>query len=299
MQASVNAERALAGTVEAMTGRTTAVPAGDLDVEAVVDWLARLRLLDGVPFEYLVPDAGLLAPETIRFFHLDRTWTDAAVDGALAAGAYGTRDRAALQAAHAAIRDEVDDAERRQWGTTPRTGETARITGFLLRSRAVSGWPGLTVRAFRRVGSNDTPLQALRIERLSPSVLAVLLDDQPTLVEVEEPRQGIQFGVVGGTDRTWSLPVRSEATGAMTAATVPVPFRRGSAGVLHLTELRSRLANELEVATADVHSARLAYHLLRLPYRQIFGPVPGGGIVLGDLFDVAIGSDHVLSWSQP
>jgi hypothetical protein len=299
VQASVNAEQALAGAVQSMTGRTTAVPVGDLDVEAVVDWLARLRLLDGVPFEYLVPDAELLAPETIRFFHLDRTWTDAAVDGALAAGAYGTRDRAALQASHAAIRDEVDDAERRQWGTTPRTGATAQITGFVLRSRAVSGWPGLTVRAFRRVGTNDTPLQALRIERLSPSVLVVLLDDQPTRVEIEEPRQGIQFGVVSGTDRTWSLPVRNESTGATTADTVGVPFRRGSAGVLHLTELRSRLAHEIEMSISDVHSGRMAYHLLRLPYRQIFGPVPGGGIVLGDLFDVTIGSDRVLSWNEP
>ena len=45
-------------------------------------FLGRLRLLHGVPFSYLVPDAGLLPLESIRFFHLDRAWTDALVQGA-------------------------------------------------------------------------------------------------------------------------------------------------------------------------------------------------------------------------
>lgn len=35
-------------------------------------WLARLRLLQGVPFSYLVADAQLLPRESIRFFYLDR-----------------------------------------------------------------------------------------------------------------------------------------------------------------------------------------------------------------------------------
>ena len=42
-------------------------------------FLARLRLLHGVPFSYLVPDANLLPPESIRFFYIDRAWTDALV----------------------------------------------------------------------------------------------------------------------------------------------------------------------------------------------------------------------------
>jgi hypothetical protein len=32
------------------------------------NWLARLKLLYGVPFNYLVPDEGMLPPESIRFF---------------------------------------------------------------------------------------------------------------------------------------------------------------------------------------------------------------------------------------
>ena len=51
--------------------------------EVVRTWLARLRMLEGVPFQHLVPDAELLPPESIRFFHLDREWTDALTQGCL------------------------------------------------------------------------------------------------------------------------------------------------------------------------------------------------------------------------
>ena len=34
------------------------------------------------------------------------------------------------------------------------------------------------------------------------------------------------------------------------------------------------------------------------PYRQLFGPPSGGGVVLDDLLDVAIGKDTVLTWSR-
>ena len=115
--------------------------------EAVCDWLGRLRVLEGVPFEYIVPDDGLLRPETIRFFYVDRNWTDAATDGAVAAGAYGTRERLLLQQRHEAVRAAVDHAERdqRPGGEPVAATGAATISGFLLRSRAVSGWPGLHV----------------------------------------------------------------------------------------------------------------------------------------------------------
>ena len=75
-------------------------------------FLARLRLLHGVPFSYLVPDSDLLPIETIRFFYVDRAWTDALVQGALSVGTITTADRAQLEAVYARIRDEVDEAER-------------------------------------------------------------------------------------------------------------------------------------------------------------------------------------------
>ncbi len=115
-------------------------------------FLAGLRLLKGVPFSYLVPDADLLPPESIRFFYLDRNWTDAVVQGVLSVGTITTTDRAQLETVYPTLRAEVDATERtvREPTKTPKPlrGGGGTITGFLLRSRAVSGWPALHVRAY-------------------------------------------------------------------------------------------------------------------------------------------------------
>ncbi|MEM9561519.1 MAG: hypothetical protein AAGA93_02810 [Actinomycetota bacterium] len=245
--------------------------------ERAIDWLGRLRLLNGVPFEYLVPDHGLLRPETIRFFHLDRNWTDALVDGAVAAGTFGTRDRAELTDRHQAMRDRVDDAERSQWVDPPATGAAANVTGFLLRSQAVSGWPGMHIRAFRQDGNVRRRIGVLRVERLSPAVMLAMFADIPDQVEIEEPRQGIQFGVRGSEPDDppgeWMVDLRDPQTaaGLDPIATVAVPFRAGSAGVIHVDELRERLLQHPDSTLGQtLDSAELALQLIRYPYRQRF-----------------------------
>jgi hypothetical protein len=269
--------------------------------EPVLEWLGRLRMLIGVPFEYLVPDDGLLRPETIRFFYVDRNWTDAAVDGAVAAGAYGTRDRVTLQQRHAAVREAVDEAERHQRvggeSVTETSSETANLAGFLLRSRAVSGWPGLHVRGFR----GTRRLVIMRMERLAPAVLLVIFDDIPDRMEIEEPRQGIQFGVRAARDAepagSWWVDVRDPATGVEAAGSPKerVPFRAGSAGVLHLTELRRRLTtNHGLIVGPTLTSAELALQLLRYPYQQRFGAAPGG--TLGDVLKPRYTIDDMRGW---
>jgi hypothetical protein len=67
-------------------------------------WLARLRLLEGVPFAYLAADSELLPQESIRFFYLDRAWTDALIEGALSVGTVNSADRAQLAACNRARR---------------------------------------------------------------------------------------------------------------------------------------------------------------------------------------------------
>ena len=85
------------------------VPLGDILPDNVRTWLARTRLLEGVPFAHLVPDSELLPPESIRFFYLDREWTDVLVQGALSVGAVTSLDREHMQALHARLRDEIKE----------------------------------------------------------------------------------------------------------------------------------------------------------------------------------------------
>jgi len=261
-------------------------------------FLARLRLLHGVPFSYLVPDADLLPIESIRFFYLDRGWTDALVQGVLSIGTITTADRAQLEAVYPTIRDEVDEAERtvrRPRGEERLEGAGGTITGFLMRSRVVSGWPNLHVRAYSRdviaddalttaAESDPNRMKVLRLERLAPAVLLVLFDGVPAVVHVEEPRQGIQFGVrldpeAPPAQRRAKVKVRDNATGDpvpptddFTAAnSVDVPFRPGAPGVIDLRKLRERLANKAPNAGGSLEPNEYALQMLRFPFRQVFG----------------------------
>jgi hypothetical protein len=261
-------------------------------------FLARLRLLHGVPFSYLVPDAKLLPIESIRFFYIDRGWTDALVQGALSVGTISTADRAQLAAVYPHVRAEVDVAERtirQPRGEKLLQGAGGTITGFLLRSRAVSGWPNLHVRAYSRdvleddvlsteAESHPSRMKVLRMERLAPAVLLVLFDGVPEVVHIEEPRQGIQFGARLDPEdppaqRRAKVRMRDNLTGATVppkddftdANSVRVPFRPGAPGVINIAVLRDRLAASSPNSGGTLEPNEYALQMLRFPYRQVFG----------------------------
>ena len=58
--------------------------------DSVVAWLTRLRLLEGVPFSYIV-SVRRCYQMVDSIFHMDRNWLDALVDGALSTGILDTR----------------------------------------------------------------------------------------------------------------------------------------------------------------------------------------------------------------
>jgi hypothetical protein len=118
-------------------------------------------------------------------------------------------------------------------------------------------------------------MRFLRFERLAPAVLLVLIDGIPDRVEIDEPRQGIQFGVdQKGTGAV--VATKNPADGTQLGEE-PVPFRDGSPGVVHVEELAARLAAEKDPADQPLvtdplgGSDELAIQLLQFPYRQPFG----------------------------
>lgn len=294
MKAFAKAELALGLAIKTATEPPTPAPADSGLPEAVAALLASLRLLQDVPFQYLVPDDDLLPPESIRFFYLDRNWTDAAVDGALSTGVFTTAERAQLHAQYSQIRVAVDTAERNVWadrtGATGFEGPADVATGFLLRSRAVSGWPGLHVRGYR--DGSDEPMRMLRIERLAPAVLFALVDGVPDRMVIEEPRQGIQFGVDKDGPGKFHANVRNPSTGEFTGTTIPVPFRRGAPGVVHMEALRQWLIATGAVG-GDLSSAEYALQMLQLPYQQWFGDAEG---TMGDFLTTLVALAEIRTW---
>jgi hypothetical protein len=282
----------------------------DTDPEAEMppymeSFLGHLRLLVGVPFDYLVPDARLLPDESIRFFYLDRSWTDRLVDGAMAVGKIGSRDQAYHQARSGPVSQQVDLTERivrdlqrnrDSFANLKQTNDANPapadvVTGFLLRSAAVSGWPHMEVRAY----SPDIPdtsvpfdpsspaaqaaqLTTLRLELLSPSVMIALFQGIPQLVTIEEPHHGVVFGVHAAPNSTLEISLRDTlgnqiVDGSNNAIPLSVPFRAGNMRVIDVKTLYNSLANaQTTHSTMPVinGSAAFAIEALDPPFRQRF-----------------------------
>jgi hypothetical protein len=257
-------------------------------------FLGHLRLLVGVPFDYLIADARLLPDESIRFFYLDRSWTDRLVDGAIAVGKTGTREQAHHQAHAPAVQEQLDFTERgvrdlqrarvsfEFLRKNPRTGSGGTITGFLLRSAAVSGWPHMDVRAFDKVlpvpvDMNDArthQLRTLRLERLAPSVLLALFEGIPKLVWCEEPHHGVMFGV-HEVDGKFSIFRRdAQANKILGSQDISVPRRATNHRVLAVRDVQRNLQKARDDGQSEMPvqdgSADLAIELLQLPWRQRF-----------------------------
>lgn len=265
--------------------------------------LAHLRLLVGVPFDYLIPDARLLPDESIRFFYLDRSWTDRLVDGAIAVGKIGSRDQAHHQAHSGPVSQQLDQTERivrdlqrhrdsfanlkQANDANQTTGDV--VTGFLLRSAAVSGWPTMDVRAY----SADIPetefdpasaqaqasqLTTLRLELLSPSVLLALFQGIPQLVILEEPHHGVQFGVQSPAAGVFQIDLRNQlgqqiVDGNSNPIPLNVPFRAANNRVIAVKALYDALANARNAhptMPAINGSASFAIEVLNPPWRQRF-----------------------------
>jgi hypothetical protein len=260
-------------------------------------FLAHLRLLIGVPFNYLIADQRLLPDESIRFFYIDRSWTDRLVDGAISVGKIGSRAQAHHQAHAPALNQQLDLTERivralqrgidsfanlkasNDQNTTP----ASVVTGFLLRSQAVSGWPHMDVRAYSQdipepFDASDpkiTPLQlvTLRLELLSPSIMIALFQGVPQLVILEEPHHGIQFGVQPNSQIYLRTSTGTDIMNASNPIPISVPFRAANNRVIHVVELRRRLYAALSSNPTEIHqtgAAAFAISVLNYPWRQRF-----------------------------
>lgn len=222
------------------------------DARETAAWLARLRTLSGVPFDYLVPDQRMLPPESLRLFHVDRGWLHALLDGARSLDRHPGAD--------AATDAELDGLLEGQ-GPVP-------AAGLLLRSALVPGWPTLRVEA--RAASGTVPVEVIRSEALGADVLLMLFDRMPDRLTISEPRQGLHFGVDGqGNVAPRSLapgevgrPLgRSVPVAADPALTVTTP---AGARVLDVGRLAARLAEDVKPGSL-LSPAEFAVQLVRAP----------------------------------
>ena len=271
-----------------LTGTAWSMPA------PIGEWLGRLLLLYGVPFNYLVPDEGMLPPESIRFFYLDPGWVKCLLEGASSIGKTSSLDEVFdqrlrnkfldLAGEHATeVRQSLITKEKdpKDQDRTPKPLHWP-LTGFLLRSSLAEGWQGLEIQAAGVDGEGNRldPLQTLRIDRLSPDILLCLFNGKVTEIAITQPPEGLHFGAESQGNTVYKkIHLRTispaEQIGDQIGRTfdITIPMRQGSSRVVHV----GALANQIEGSLRNVQaldgtftSAEFAVQMVESPGRALF-----------------------------
>lgn len=243
--------------------RTQAFSAGEPSpAEAqITAWLSRLRLLHGVPFHYLVADQRMLPIESIRFFQADEAWLTALIDGAYSIGRPVTGDVGAaeaerLQQHHVIAIRESAKVRADKLGRSF-TESAPVISGFLLRSAVVAGWPNMEIIA---EGNDNTALQHLRLDRIASDIILGLFDGLVRRVVFREPAETLHFGIELDESGDHKLlkyaetgPQGQQPGDVIAGVRVEVPMRDPARRVLDV----QTLANGSSAATS-IHQALIA-----------------------------------------
>ncbi|MFM6434651.1 MAG: hypothetical protein ACKPGO_17075 [Microcystis panniformis] len=225
---------------------------GDLPT-AIANWFQDLELLKNVPFNYLVPDTRLLPPESLRFFWVDSYWVDCLQDGAFSVGRVTKED----------LRLDVQSRSLRR----SKTQSDKTITGFLLHSEVVSGWPGLEIEGYvnRVTGTDfvrtDDKLTIIRRDRLSDNILLCFFAGEVKTLDLSLKGSTVNCGVDlinTGTKITKGL---RNLDGEQKEGHIEVPFRNENleVGVIDIEGMAKRLRQGLKLEdTFQFTSAQFA-----------------------------------------
>ncbi|MBT9314052.1 hypothetical protein [Leptothoe spongobia] len=198
-------------------------------------WFEQLGLLSGVPFNYLVPDEQMLPSESIRFFWLDWFWVESLLDGAFSIGR--------VQAS-----DAQEDSKN-----NPLTSKVKKITGFLMRSDVVSGWPDLQIDGSESSILDERPmkqnekLKILRQDRLSEDVLVCLFDGAVRTVDISLKPEGLHFGFNNDdADELWRELRKLDGQEMGDWKVQPIPWKDETKQVVNINNLVDAIKNELK-----------------------------------------------------
>ena len=256
--------------------------------ENLRNWLNRLVLLKGVPFNYLVPDERMLPPESIRFFYLDMNWVDALVDGAFSIGRNLTlnqqelslnQDRILFPKSQKQVKSSAHSLRSAALGTVAPTSDLPVVTGFLLRSKLVKDYPGMGVNAYPKGGEpgggNIKLLDILRMETLGPNsdTIVCLIDGDCQRIDVHEAPEVLHYGMDSYQYNSDSKQVSASKvlhtftvsgsqvslSGTTVEMTMDNTFRTNSPRVVKMTNLAGQIASANSLQSID--SAQMGFEM--------------------------------------
>ncbi|TGN14065.1 hypothetical protein [Leptospira ilyithenensis] len=211
-------------------GGQTGLPASDA-LQIIGSWLGELSLLVGLPFSYLVPDEKMLPTESIRFFELDMNWIACLLDGAFSIGRSTSgdlsNDQKLTTLLHQTARQSALNLRSNLTDSSSIQDSTQTISGILLRSEAVSGWPNMEIHAYTipQADANSLPsgeINILRMDHLSKDVLICIFNGEASQVDILLPSEGVHFGLDETTPFTKELrDPNGDLENNLTLTTIP------------------------------------------------------------------------------
>nr|OQO29955.1 hypothetical protein B0A51_02546 [Rachicladosporium sp. CCFEE 5018] len=145
------------------------------DWPLVSSWLANKLSLADIPAHFLIPDPSFLPNESLRFFHIDRNWTDCLIDGALSVANHLDRDDDLVRDYIKGVFNEYLKAD------VGGAHMQVPFNGFILRSQIVQVMPDLRITV---TWTGDDPKKTdsrapyCRYTKLDDITLLCLLDRQ-------------------------------------------------------------------------------------------------------------------------
>jgi len=222
--------------------------------KSIETWFNDLHLLKGVPFNYIVPNEPMLPKESIRFFWMDNLWMECLLDGAFSIGRVTTSDY------------QRDQAHQ----TSPATLPHNKVTGFLLRSDVVAGWPGLQVDAYKEIVNDESSvpdsdkLKLLRMDRLSANVLLCLFKGEAKTVDIHQKPETLHFGldVCDGNGNHFCKTLRNNRGEQEEKEINSIPWKDENAKVIDINNLAQEIKTQPEWQGKNFTSAQFALEMI-------------------------------------
>lgn len=189
-------------------------------------WFNQLSLLNGLPALNLIPDPNMLPVESMRFFFLDRNWVDMLLDGAFSIGRVNK------------FQYEFDAEIMESMVLNP----NPEVTGFLLRSEVVRGWPDLLVDGYNIIQNNQNPipdenrLELLRMDRISDSILLCMFEGNIKTVDIHLKAEAVHFGVDPDYTTEFTKELRDQ-NGLLNGSNITENFKNEDLRIIDIDQL--------------------------------------------------------------
>lgn len=245
-------------------------------------WLEDKLLLYDVPFNYLVPNEKMLKEESLANFHMDYAWIKCMLDGALSLARTSDSENLMNEVMKKGALSRINELKDQMVAELQDIKDNGKkiitpslngfISGFMLRSKLISGWPG--VKVFAKGVDTDTSLEKpsdwlvhLRLERIKDDILFCLFDRKVRQVVIMQPPESLHFGLGGGNKLTKTLRVWQPGPnlGKVDPArkVEDIPFREPGLKVLNIEQLAKKMKTNSGQATFT--SAHFAFHMVESP----------------------------------